>query len=254
MKQEFALVGGFGAAGVGPFVAVTVLSPLRGHTLTTGVVVFLLIVAIAIAAVLAGPMIGAAATVNAGLWFNFLFVPPYGILKADDLLGWPTVSVVVAGLALVAAARSNRSSPDSGATPPGGMIRTEPGRPPSRHIERVVRLIEDGTDRRDLISAVQIELTSLLITRRCRFEVGTSGATGATTLPRLERDGTVSGATGEPERLQIPVQTATRVIGRFVVDLTPGTSISFERRLVAVILADHLAAALDARHTSSPRT
>ena len=39
---------------------------------------------------------------------------------------------------------------------------------------------------------------------------------------RLERDGTFSGLTGDADRLEILVQTATHDIGRFLVDLNPG--------------------------------
>lgn len=252
MKEDLSLVGGFGAAGLGPFVAVTTLSPMRGKPLATGIVVLLLIVSIAVAAVLAGPKIGAVATVNAGLWFNFLFVDPTGILKPADVLDWPTGVVLVTGSAIVLITQRSTSSARRGVRSPATAIDPVPA--PSRHIERIARLIDEGADQRDLIAAVQIEITSLLGTRQCRFEAGPTDAGVTAAMPRLERGGTIAAGAGALERVEVPVQVGSRRLGRLVLDLTPGMSIPFEHRLIALILADHLAAALGSHHKSTTPT
>jgi hypothetical protein len=249
VKEEDAIVGGFGAAGLGPFAAVTVLSPLRDQPLIAGVVVLALITVIATATALSGPWLGAVATVNSALWFNFLFVRPYGVLKFDGPL-WPIAALLIAGLAAVAMARRRRA-------PAGAHPRESAASPPpARHIQRIARLIEEGADERDLVSAVQVELTGLLLARDCRFETAVESSTDTAARPRLERDGTLSGLDGlePPDReLELPVQIGTHRVGRFLLEPTPGVSIPFDHLLVAVILTDHLAAAI-ARHTSTPHS
>jgi hypothetical protein len=250
VKDELAIFGGYGVAGFGPLVAVTLLSPLRDEPLVAGIVVFLLIAIIAAAAALTGPKLGAVATLNSALWVNFLFVKPYGILKPAGVLQWPILLVVLAGFTIVAIARRSRRAPVAQESDPRPT--TAQDLPPSRHIQRVGRLIEQRADERDLTAAVEIELTSLLAARSCRFEAGPVDLQREPPVVRLERDGTFSGPTGDADRLEIVVQTATRDIGRFLVDLNPGAAIPFERRLVAVIVVDHLAAAIDSRHPSTP--
>ena len=114
----------------------------------------------------------------------------------------------------------------------------------SSRIERIARLADQGTDPRDLISALQAELTGLLFARHCEFDEAQSSGT----LPRIDRGGgMIDGTTTlhhPPPTLELPVGPASRRVGRFVITTTAGMSIPVEHRIVAVILADHLAAAL----------
>lgn len=249
VRDDLALALGFVVAGFGPLTVATVLSPLRAQPQSTTIVVVVLIFVIATAAVLAGPSAGAVATIMAALSFDFLFIRPYLVLKVDSNdEPWPVVLLLAIGLGIVALARRRRPQ-STGTTAPA----TGPQPNQSRHIQRVVHLIEQGADPHDLISAVQAELTGLLLARSCRFE------TGEATCPRLriERNGAVSGRDAAlpfpPEDLELPVCRGSHIVGRFVLTPTTGVSVPLEHRIVAVILTDHLAAAVASHQASPPK-
>ncbi len=251
MRKEFALAGGYITAGLGPLAATSVMSSLREQPLSAGVVILVLSAMIAASAVLAGPRAGAAATLCAALSFDFLFIPPFRELKLgplDEL--WPVALLIAFGVWIVAVVRRTwRYDADEPMSP------SVPRPNSSRHVQRVALLIEQGADPRDIIAAAQAELTGLLLVRSCRFESGHD--TGS--RPRIERDGTVSGHRAElvlpPTELEIPVCVGRHRVGRFVVEPTPGVVVPMDHRIVAVILTDHLAAALaTGKPTAPPRT
>ena len=238
---------GFVVAGFGPLATAAVLSPWRDQPLT-GIVVFALLVTVAVATVLAGPGAGALATILSALSYDFVFVPPYRVIKVEfDGQLWPLLPIVTAGLALGVVAR--RSWPPRSTTAPP---LNSPPESQSVRIERFVQLVEEGTDHRDLISVVGAELTVLLRARSCRFEAGDVG----TGVARIERNGSVIGyeadASWTHQVLEVPVRHGAHQVGRFVLTFTPGVSIPLEHRIVAVILSDHLAAALVAHPSTAP--
>ena len=222
---------------------------LREQPLSVPAVVLVLLVIIAVSAVLAGPIAGFAASLIAALSFDFLFVAPYLVLKVgpiDEL--WPAVLLLVAGVSVVSVTR--RRWQYSAAT--SALPRRGPN--PSLHVHRVALLIERGADVRDVIAAVQAELTGLLVARSCRFDSGHTGGG----RPRIERDGSISGVGAElelpPTELELPVRLGRHSLGCFLVDPTPGVIVPFDHRIVAVILTDHLAAALASdKSAASPR-
>jgi hypothetical protein len=248
VRQDRALAVGYVIAAAGPLAAVSVLKFLREQPLSIPVVVFVLVVVIVVAAVLAGPFAGLMATVTAALAFDFLFVAPYRVLKLGSIEElWPVAVLLVAGGTVVAVVRRRwpvRSDRSLVPSPPS------PNR--SLNVRRVVLLIESGADVRDVIAAVQAELTGLLVARSCRFEAGHD--VGG--RPRLERDGTITGLGFQlelpPTELELPVRVGRRSLGRFVVVPTPDVIVPLEHRIVAVILTDHLAAALAATKPASP--
>lgn len=250
MRKESALAVGYVTAALGPLAAMSVLSPLRDQPLGTGVVVLVLAAIIVAAAVLAGPVAAAAATLSAAVSFDFLFVPPYRDLKlgtADELL--PATLLVAFGVWIVVVVRRTWTHDVEDPVSPG-----EPRPNSSRHVQRVALLIGQGADPRDIVAAVQAELTALLLVRSCRFDLGHDIGT----RPRIERDGTVTGHGARPSfpatELEIPVCLGKRHVGRFVVVPTPGAVVPMDHRIVAVILTDHLAACLAGRPTAPPRT
>jgi len=239
--QDRAFAIGYTTAAVGPLAAVSLLKFLREQPLSVPLVVLVLLGIIVVSAVLAGPIAGLTASLIAALSFDFLFVAPYRVLKLgpiDEL--WPAVLVLVAGasVAWVVRRRWHYSGSDRAAAQP----RRVPN--PSLHVQRVALLIERGADVRDVIAAVQAELIGLLVARSCRFDPGHTGGG----RPRIERDGSVSGVGTElelpPTELELPVQRGRHSIGRFLVDPTPGVIVPYDHRIVAVILTDHLAAAM----------
>ena len=248
MRDDAAIFSGHLMASFAPLTVAGLMTPLRDTTLGVVIVLFALTVVIAAAAALGGPRAGAVGTLCAGLSTNFLYVAPYLDLKyrpRGDL--WPVAFIIVAGLAITAASWLGWKRKEA-----SHMEATPPAAPPSRHIERVARLVEQGADVRDLISAVQAELTTLLIARSCRFE-----ATERPHLPlRLERDGSVTGRDRDPllpgEEIEIPVSLGGQQVGRFVIEPTPEVIVPLAPRIVAVVLTDHLAAAISHRRTTSP--
>jgi Domain of unknown function (DUF4118) len=243
VSEDFELAVGWMVAALGPFTVTAVLTPFREQVHAATFVVVVLIALIGAAAMLAGPMAATFATIMAVLSFDFFFLHPYLVLKVDAEDGlWPVVVLFLAGLCVVAFARQ-RSLRSTRASEPS----TRPGPNQSRHIERIVHLIEQGVDSNDLISAVQAELTGLLLARSCRFEAGEP----CSVLLRIERNGSVAGSPAfrqsQAEDLELPVSRGDRYVGRFVLSPTLGASVPLENWIVAVILTDHLAAAVTTR-------
>jgi hypothetical protein len=248
VSDDFELAVGWGVAALGPFTVVTMLTPFREQVHAATFVVVVLIALIGAAAMLAGPLAATFATIMAVLSFDFFFLHPYLVLKVDAEDGmWPVVVLSLAGLCAVAVARQRSLRSTRASTPS-----TRPGPNRSRHIERIVHLIEQGVDSNDLISAVQAELTGLLLARGCRFEAGEPNSL----LLRIERNGSVAGSPAFPpsqaEDLELPVSRGDRYVGRFVITPTGGASVPPENWIVAVILADHLAAAVISHKPAAP--
>ena len=248
MSEDVELTLGWIVAAFGPLAATTVMTPVRAEVHATGFVVVALVCVIGAGAVLAGPQAAAVATLTAALSFDFLLIRPYLELKIDtDDSMWPALVLVVVGSSIVFVA--HRRWPPPRRTHVSGA-RPQPNE--SRRIERIVLLIEQGADPLDLISAVEAELTALLLARRCRFEPGE----GTGSLPRIERDGAIAGRHPHSpllpsEDIELPVRWQGRWIGRFVITPTGGASVPIVHRVIAVILTDHLAAAVT---TGKPAT
>ena len=248
VSDDVELAAGWGVATFGPFTMAAVLTPFRQQVHAAAFVVAVLIVLIGAAATLAGPMAATFATIMAVLSFDFFFLHPYLVLKVDaeDSM-WPVVVLSLAGLCAVAVARQ-RSRRSRRASNPS----TRPGPNQSRHIERIVRLVEQRVDSNDLIFAVQAELTGLLLAHSCRYEAGEP----TSVLPRIERNGTVAGSPAllpsQAEDLELPVSRGDRYVGRFVLSPTVGASVPQENWIVAVILTDHLAAAVISPKPAAP--
>jgi hypothetical protein len=245
VREDVALAAGFSLAGLGTLGTTVLLVPVRDHPVGPTLAVAALVLVVATSTALGGPAAGAMGTLTAVLSFDFLFVPPYLDLKAGHAADrWPIIALIIVGSGIVIAARRRA------ATVPRALSPVGPN--PSRHVDRVARLIEQRTDPRDLVLAVEAELTALLAARRCRFEPGEASAA----RPRLERSGSVIGHGDEPAlppvEVELPVLAGTHRIGCFVIDPTPDALVPIAHRITALILADHLGRALAARKSSSP--
>jgi hypothetical protein len=245
VQDDAAIFGGHLVAALGPLTIAALMTPVRDLPSGIVMVLFALTLVVAGATSLGGPAAGLIATVCAGLSTDFLYVRPYLDLKyrpEGDL--WPVAFIVLTGLAIVAASWRGWRRRSAVAT----VAAVDPDVSPSRHIDRIVRLIGEDTDVRDLISAVQAELTSLLLARSCRFEPDG----GTPVALRMERNGTVTGHGLDPvlppAELEIPVRLAEHQLGRFVVEPTPDVIVPLAPRLVAVMLTDHLATVIARAH------
>ncbi len=237
-----------GLAGLAPILVASALVPLREVTANTNLGLVLVAVVV-FAAAGGGRQAGAVAAVVAAVSFDFFLTEPYlrlAIASRDDVE--TTVLLLAVGLFVGhvgARARRARSTADAR----HGEI---------RRIYRVAELAARGDDASDVIMAAQAELTMLLRLRGCRFEA----APFSPPLERLERSGVVSwsefrlrdgGFELPPDGVELPVLGRGNVLGRFVLDPTPGTGVSLEERVVAVALADQVGAVLAAPQPGEKR-
>jgi hypothetical protein len=176
------------------------------------------------------------------LWFDFFQTEPYlrfRIDSGDDVE--TTLSLMAAGLVVGHVAARGRSARAAAEGSQGEV----------RRVYRLGNLSARGDDPTDVIMAAQAELLGLLRLRDCRFEAPPF----ETPLERLERTGLVAwhtlrvrdgGLELPAEGAELPVMGRGQLLGRFVLQPTPGTGVSLEQRIVAVALADQVGAVLAA--------
>lgn len=230
-----------GLGGLAPIAVAMALVPLRGVMLNTNVALVLVTVVV-VAAAAGGRQAGASSAVTAALSFDFFHTRPYLQLRmtsADDIE--TTVLLLVVGLLVGHLAAKGRRARSSAETRRGEI----------RRMYRIAELAAGGEDVSDVVMAAEAELTELLHLQSCRFEAPPFPST----FERFERNGFV---TGRADRLQtaglelpeagveLPVLGRGQLLGRFVLDPTPGTAISLEQRVVAVAVADQVGAVLAA--------
>jgi K+-sensing histidine kinase KdpD len=202
-----------------------------------------------VSVVLAGVVVAVASTgrraaavvaaVSATVWFDYFHTVPYNsftIHERDEAI----TAAALLFVGLLAAEVQTRS-----------LRRRELVEEGSNEISRigaVTDLVASGTSVEDLLAIVNIELTDLLFLRSCRFEA----EAGDGRSPAIERTGEVSYGSlrwradklGLPgDEVDLPIYALGRFGGRFVLTPTPGVPITFDRRIVAVALADQVGAA-----------
>lgn len=229
--------------GLAPIAAAALLVTVRSHLDNANIALVLVIVVVGVAAA-GGAYAGATAAISAALSFDFFLTRPYlrlRISSTDDIE--TTVLLLVVGLAVGnIAARARRSRRRAEAT--SGEI---------HRIYRVAALAATGDQVEDVMMAAEAELTELLRLRSCRFEAPPFERA----LQRLERGGTIpasdhhywlraEGFELPPEGVELPVLGRGQVVGRFVLEPTPGSGVSLEERVVAIAIADQVGAALAA--------
>jgi K+-sensing histidine kinase KdpD len=203
-----------------------------------------------VAVVLAGVVVAVAATgrrsaaivaaVSATMWFDYFHTVPYGsfmIHERDDAI----TAAALLFVGLVAAQIQTRS-----------LRHQEEAEQGSNEISRigaVTDLVASGKSVDEIIAIVCIELTDLLFLRGCHYERTPSDGRS----PSIDRTGEVSyGAlTWRADTQGLPGDTVDLMVyaqgrfgGRFVLVPQPGVPVPFDRRIVAVALADQVGAAL----------
>ena len=107
---------------------------------------------------------------------------------------------------------------------------------------------------RDVIAAVQAELTGLLVARSCRFDPGTPVAVVRASSGTGRSQASAPSSSSRRPNWSSRCRLGRHSVGRFLVDPTPEVIVPFDHRIVAVILTDHLAAALASdKSAASPR-
>jgi K+-sensing histidine kinase KdpD len=205
----------------------------------------LMIVVVAVAA-LGGRAAGIVTALAAVLSFDFFHTEPYLSLTIDSRDDVETtLLLLVAGVLVGTIASAGRS-----ARRRAGSARSEVLR-----IHRVAEAAVSGRDAADVIAIAQEELRDLLQLRECRFEalparhdvtyprIGRSGVVEGQTVRRYGRDAGGRGGFELPAAgVELSVLARGQHIGRFVLVPTPGVALSLEQRVVAVAIADQVAA------------
>jgi hypothetical protein len=240
-------VAGYVIGGLGPIAIAAALVPLRTTLDNTNLALALVVVVVA-AALAGGRFAGILAAFVAALSYDFFLTKPYlslHIASADDVE--TTIFLLVIGVLvgeLVARFRRTQRVAERGASE-------------IARLHRVAELAAGGAPTDDLERAVQDELIGLLDLRDCFFEPLPVGRP----LPRLERNGAVTGATTRryvddelslPPEVELPVLGRGRQVGRFVLVSDPRAGASLEERTVAVALSDQLGAVLAAEDLRYP--
>ncbi len=232
-------VGAIGAAVVLPVTVAWATTSWRGELSTATVAVLLAGVVVGVAS-LGRRSAAIVAAVVATLSFDYFHTLPYysfTIHETDELLSAATLLFV----GLLAAGIQTRSRER--------QEQVEEGIDEIARIGAVTDLVASARPTDEVIKVVELELVNLLGLRSCRYE--TAATDGRTAL--LERTGevTVGALRWRADRnglpgpaVDLPVFAQGRPGGRFVLEPEPGRPASFERRIVAVALADQVGASL----------
>jgi hypothetical protein len=228
------------AIGVGAFLAL-----FRSIFDATNAALVLMIVVVAVAA-LGGRAAGVVTSLAAVLSFDFFHTKPYLSLvinSRDDIE--TAVLLLIAALMVGTIATWGRS----------GHRRLGTARSEVKRIHRVAEAAVNGTQPADVIAIAQDELRELLGLHEARFEALPTH--DLRVLPRISRNGAIEGVRDRrfgrlpdgaggfelPEQgVELPVLARGQHIGRFLLSPTHGVAVSLEQRLVAVAIADQVAA------------
>lgn len=231
------------AAVAAPLVTTAALVPVRGSFANTDAALVLVAVTVAIAAAGSRPA-GYLAAAFSAAWFDFFLTRPYqtlNITRRSDVE--TTVLLVMIGVAVTELAVWGRRSRTT-STWRGGYL---------KDLYDTAEAAAAGTAPRVLLDQATDRLGRLLQLRSCRFQRGIAGLGVA---GRLLHDGsvTVAGQSWPLEErgmpaglLELLVQSRGRLHGRFVLTPREGAKPPLEHRLVAVTLANQVAAALAAQ-------
>lgn len=199
-----------------------------------------LIAAVVGIAVFGNRTAGYLAAVSVALWFDFFLTKPYERLAITQRSDIETaVCLFVVGIVVTELAARRRHHQQVAVEEWDYLGR----------IYGVSELATSGVPANQVIERVRVELIDLLHLRGCRYESGPSPRPAV----RIEHEGHVIVAGGVwdvlqlglpgPE-LELVVQRGDQTLGRFVLTPTPGYPVSFQRRVVAVTLADQVGAVL----------
>lgn len=239
----------FGAGVVGPVAASGLLLIARGHVDNRNIALALLVTVVAVA-MLQRRVATLVAAVSAAIWFDFFFTHPYHsftIRSSDDVV--TAVILLVVGVAVGELAIRGQHHRTTAIEHSNDIAR----------IHTIAELVADGEPAEFVVIAVARELRDLLGLRDVRFEASPL-VPDAKPIAVIEQTGGVHigqlawgvDTMGFPGPTELLVQSGGRVWGRYVLEPTPGLGMPFERRIVAVALADQVGAAL-ATSNSVPR-
>jgi Domain of unknown function (DUF4118) len=234
------VVGVPAAIGVGAVLAV--FRPLFD---STNAALVLMIVVVAVAA-LGGRAAGIVTALAAVASFDFFHTKPYLSLTIDSRDDVETALILLVAAVMVGTIASWGRS---------GHRRAGTARSEVKRIHRVAEAAVSGSPPATVIAVAQEELCQLLNLHEARFEALPTH--DLRVLPRIGRNGAMEGVQDRrfgrlpdgaggfelPEQgVELPVLARGQHIGRFLLSPTHGVAVSLEQRLVAVAIADQVAA------------
>jgi K+-sensing histidine kinase KdpD len=230
-----------GLAVVVPLAVALVLAPFRDRIENTDVALVLVVVVVGVAAFGNRPA-GYVAAVSAGAWFNFFFTEPYQRFTIADPSDIETfVLLLIVGILVTELAVWGRRQEAIASREAGYLA----------GIEAAAEVGATGGSSQALIRQVSAQLVDTLHLRAARYQPGVAGLGNPA---RLRRDGQIvwKGTVWDVDRRGLPVDTeiellvenAGRLHGRYLLSATPDSSASLSERRVAVTLADQVGAAL----------
>jgi K+-sensing histidine kinase KdpD len=228
-----------------PLVTCAALSPVR-ESITAATVVLVLVLWVVAAAATGDRVAGLLAAVSGGVWFDFFLTKPYErltIADADDVEA--TLLLVLIGLAVTEIALWGYRQQARAARRSGYL----------EGVLGAAKVVSEGdTPASALVDLVAREIADVLGVDDCRF---VEGPVRDARVAVLDHDGTLTRGdhavdvdrVGLPtdEYVALPVRRGSRVVGHFLV--TAATRVTYpsrEQRRVAVLLADQVAASVDA--------
>jgi K+-sensing histidine kinase KdpD len=227
-----------------PFATCAILAPFRS-SVTAATAVLILVLWVVAAAATGDRVAGVLAAVSGGAWFDFFLTEPYQrftIQDPDDIEA--TVLLVIIGLSVTEIALWGRRQQGKAARSSGYL----------EGVLGAARIVSEGdTPSTTLVDVVGRQICHVLGADSCRF---VTGPVHDSRIALLDHDGVLTRGDHEVDvdRVGLPhdeyvallVRRGSRVIGHFLVSAaTDATYPSKERRQVAVLLADQVAAALD---------
>jgi Domain of unknown function (DUF4118) len=231
----------FAAGVLAPLAVSLILVPFRNHLSAANSALILVVVVVAVAS-LGNRVAGALAALSAAVWFDFFLTQPYqrlSITNGDDITA--AALLLVVGLAVSQLAAYARRL----------QVVTITNADHLMQIQQTVQMVQSGSAVNAVVNHVRSQLVSVLGLTGCRFEYGV--LTGQ--HPRLTRDGrvVVGRVRQDTDRQGLPasdvelrVEAGGRYYGRYLLEPAPGNAPSLQARLVAVTLADQVAAAFAA--------
>lgn len=231
-----------------PPAAAAALIPARAHTDNANVALGLVVVVVAVAT-LGNRLATVVSAVSAAVWFDFFQTRPFysfTISTHDDVV--TAVLLLVVGVAVGELAIRTRRHHEAARTGSGDLS----------HLHAVAELVAAGEKPDIAVVTVAGELRRIFELHDCTFERAPFAPIPK--IARFERSGNVVfgglnwgvGTMGLPgKQVELVVQGYGRTFGRFLLTPTPGRPVSFDRRIVAIALADQVAAAFIAESAMS---
>jgi K+-sensing histidine kinase KdpD len=245
-RAAFALL----TAVLAPPAAAAALIPARTHTDNANIALGLVVVVVAVAT-FGHRLATVVSAISAAVWFDFFHTRPYysfTISTHDDVV--TAVLLLVVGVAVGELAIRTRRNLDAART----------GSSDIANLHAVAELVAAGEKPEIAVVTVASELRRLFGLRDCTFERAPFETNPR--VARFERSGNVVvgelswgvGTMGLPgKQVELAVSGFGRTFGRFLMTPTPGHPVSFDRRIIAIALADQVAAAFvaeSATHSS----